>query len=157
LSGTTRRLALQNTRCTLIRWKPAKNFFDALDIGPWSEPPAARLTVPPSEFFDEYVARGQTVPSSTFQGRHTQHRHKAARIRSAFLRAIALVQASRQSRAPTLSTDPGPPAGSVCTCHEARPSSGVYYLLLHELLVPSHSPPLFVGNPRRCIFDPSRS
>jgi len=107
-----------------IRWKPAKNFFsmffNALDIGPWSEPPAVRLAVPSGEFFDEHVVRGWTILSYTFRGRYTLHQHKSAWIGSAFLggeKATALEQAGRQSRAPTLSADPDPPTGSVCTCH----------------------------------------
>jgi len=63
--------------------------------------------------------------------------------------------ASRQSRALTLSTDLGPPAGSVCICPKARPSFVVHYPPLHGSPVPSHSPLLFDGNPRRCVFDPS--
>jgi hypothetical protein len=59
---------------------------------------------------------------------------------------------SDPSQAPTLPTDLGPPAGSVCICPKAHPSFAVHYPPLHG---PSHSPLLFDGNPRRCVFDPS--
>jgi len=36
-------------------------------------------------------------------------------------------------------------------------SFAVFSPPLHELLVPSHSPPPFVGNPRWCVFDSSHS
>ena len=57
--------------------------------------------------------------------------------------------------APTLSTDLGPPAGSVCISPKARPSFAVHYHPLHRRPVSSHSPLLFDGNPQRCVFSPS--
>ena len=59
---------------------------------------------------------------------------------------------------PILSTDPGPPADSVCICYYAHSSFTVRYPLLYgPHLLPSPSPPLFVDNPRRCalFFYPS--
>src|SRR2546421_6990324 len=58
--------------------------FDALDVGHFCEPPGTRPAVPPSEIFDERVARGRTVLSQALRGRHTSYRHETTWSRSVF-------------------------------------------------------------------------
>jgi hypothetical protein len=75
--------------------------------------------------------------------------------RSAEERELELLKrASRRSRAPILSTNLGPSAGSVCIYPKAHPSFAVHYPPLHRPPVPSHSPLLFDGNPPAVRFQP---
>jgi hypothetical protein len=144
----------------MIRLKPAKNFFSIfltdLMLGtgatrPRRDPqyhrakPLTSTLLKAGRFFCRHSEAG--TPFLDMKLRGSGQRSEEGRKLKPLSKAVARVGHS-------LSTDLGPPAGSVCIFSKARLSFTIHYPPLHRPPVPSHSL-LFDGNPQRCVFDPS--